>query len=183
MRPAGQAQYRRSRLNSNVRRRKATLCPGSTAVAIERIYIRPPSSSTQTEVLEIQVVAGAGLVGDRYFERHDEPGQNITFIEAEVIEAFLSVHGRPLDLSVTGRNVVTRGVRLNELVGKEFVVGGLRFRGVELCEPCLGLGQALSSPELKPATVVKELVHHGGLRADALSSGQLRQGASFASGA
>jgi MOSC domain-containing protein YiiM len=152
-------------------------------VTIERIYIRPPSSKTQTEVDEIQVVAGAGIVGDRYFERQDEPGQNITFIEAEVIEAFLSAHGRPLDLSVTGRNVVTRGVRLNELVGKEFMVGGLRFHGVELCEPCLGLGQALSSPELKPAAVVKELVHRAGLRADALSSGQLRPGSNFERGA
>ncbi|NRF65764.1 sulfurase [Aquincola sp. S2] len=144
---------------------------------IERIYIGAPSGDSQQEVPAVQVIAGAGIVGDRYFGRHDEPGQNITFVEAEAIESFQDLHARPRDLSVTRRNVVTRGVRLNELVGKEFIAGGLRFRGVELCEPCLGLGQALSSAALAPPAVVKAFVHRAGLRADALSSGELRQGA------
>jgi MOSC domain-containing protein YiiM len=150
---------------------------------VERIFISEPTGQSQQELAEIQVVAGAGIVGDRYYGRHDEPGQNITFIEAEAIESFLAAHGRPMDLSVTRRNVVTRGVRLNQLVGKEFTVGGLRFRGVELCEPCLGLGQALSSQDLTPPAVVKEFVRRAGLRADALSSGQLKVGAAFASSA
>ena len=81
-------------------------------------------------------------------------------------------------LPISGRNIVTRGVRLNELVGVEFLVGGVRFRGVELCEPCLGLGKALATPTLPPAMVVKRLVHLAGLRADALSSGEVAVGAS-----
>jgi MOSC domain-containing protein YiiM len=88
-----------------------------------------------------------------------------------------------VDLSSTGRNVVTRGVRLNELVGREFVVGSVRFRGVELCEPCLTLGEALASPTLSPAQVVKLWVRRGGLRADALTGGELSVGAVFAGAA
>lgn len=146
---------------------------------IERIFIRPPEAGQALEQQRVQIVAGAGIRGDRYFDAHDEPGQNISFVEAEEIEAFALGHQRHLPLSATGRNVVTRGVRLNELVGKTFTVGGLRFRGVELCEPCLGLAETLATPDLPPADVVRQWVHRAGLRADALSSGELAVGAAF----
>jgi MOSC domain-containing protein YiiM len=152
-------------------------------VIVERIFIRPPQASSQTEHEKVNVIAGSGIVGDRYFGCQDEPGQNITFVEAEEIESFASEYGRQVDLSATSRNVVTRGVRLNELVGREFLVGSLRFKGVELCEPCLGLGQALATADLPPHSVVKRLLHKGGLRAVALSSGELAIGATFANAA
>ena len=148
-------------------------------MSIERIFIRPRGGNTTIEQTSVRVVAGAGIEGDRYFDAHDEPGQNITFVEAEAIEAFARQQQRPADLSATGRNVVTRGVRLNELVGREFVVGSVRFRGVELCEPCLTLGEALASPTLSSAQVVNHWTHRGGLRADALTSGELSVGAGF----
>ena len=150
-------------------------------MSIERIFIRPPGGNPTVERKSVRVVAGAGIEGDRYFDAHDEPGQNITFVEAEAIEAFAREHGRPVDLSATGRNVVTRDVRLNEFVGREFVVGSVRCRGVELCEPCLVLAEALASSTLSPALVVKHWVHRGGLRADALTGGELSVGAGFKS--
>lgn len=146
---------------------------------IERIFIRPPVSHLTVERQSVRIVAGAGIEGDRYFDAHDQPGRNITFVEAEAIEAFAREHQRLVDLSVTGRNVVTRGVRLNELVGREFVIGSVSFRGVELCEPCLTLGKSLSSPTLTPAHVVKHWVHRGGLRADVLTGGELSVGEGF----
>ena len=148
-------------------------------LTVERIYTRKHSGGAQTSHESVRVVAGAGIEGDRYFDRHDEPGQNITFVEAEAIEAFQDEHHRPRDLSVTGRNVVTRGIRLNELVGREFLVGSVRFQGVELCEPCMGLGEALASPTLSAAAVVKHLVHRAGLRAHALTNGELAVGGEF----
>ena len=148
-------------------------------MTIERIFTRPATGSLQYEHTVVRIAAGKGIEGDRYFDKHDEPGQNITFVEAEAIECFLNEQGLPSDLSISGRNVITRGVRLNHLVGREFLVGGLRFRGVELCEPCLGLGAKLATPLLSPAKVVKCLVRKAGLRADALSSGELGLGAAF----
>ena len=150
-------------------------------MSIERIFIRPPSGSPTIEQDSVRVVAGAGIEGDRYFDAHDEPGQNVTFVEAEAIEAFAMEHHRTIDPSATGRNIITRGVRLNELVGREFIVGSVRFRGVELCQPCLTLGEALATPTLPPARVVRHWLHRGGLRADALSSGELSVGAAFKS--
>lgn len=143
---------------------------------IEHIFIRAPAAQQQTERESVRVLTGRGVEGDRYFDQHDEPGQNITLVEAEEIERFLQAHGRPQDLSVTGRNLVTRGVRLNEMVGQTFRVGAVTLRGVELCEPCLGLGKALASEALSPADVVKALVHRAGLRADVVTDGVIAVG-------
>jgi MOSC domain-containing protein YiiM len=148
---------------------------------VERIYIRPNGRAPQTEEARIHVVAGKGIEGDRYFGRADEPRQIVTFVESEAIEAFLRSCDRLLDLSATGRNIVTRGVRLNDLVGKEFIVGQVRFRGVELCEPCNGFGRAMASAGVSPAQVVKRMLHRAGLRADALSTGEIKRGATVES--
>lgn len=123
------------------------------------------------------MVAGSGIEGDRYFGRHDEPGQNVTLVEAEEIEAFILEQGRPYDLSITKRNLITRGIRLNELAGREFMIGDVRLRGVELCEPCLSLGKSIASVGLPAAAAVKRFVHKAGLRADVLSSGVVMRGA------
>jgi MOSC domain-containing protein YiiM len=150
---------------------------------IERIFVSSVPGGPQSELGRVAVVAGAGIDGDRYFARHDEPGQNITLIEAEEIESFLAEHRRPGDLSVTHRNLVTRGVRLNQFVGREFLVGEVRLQGVELCEPCRGLGSFLASSELAVEKVVKRFLHRAGLRADVLSSGFIARGAKVTSAA
>lgn len=152
-------------------------------MTVERIFTRAASGDSQSEHHSVRVVAGSGIEGDRYFACQDEPGQNVTFVEAEEIESFFAEQELPCDLSASGRNIVTRGVRLNELVGVEFLVGGVRFMGVELCEPCLGLGKALATSTQPPAKVVKRLVHRAGLRADALSSGSVVVGAKVESAA
>lgn len=146
-------------------------------MTIEHLFIRPPGGGPQQARASASVVAGAGIEGDRYFAANDEPGQNLTLVEAEAIEAFQQAHGRAADWSITGRNVVTRGVRLNDLVGRTFTLGGVRCRGVELCEPCLGLGQTLQGPDLTPPQVVRWWAHRAGLRADVLEGGPLAVGA------
>jgi MOSC domain-containing protein YiiM len=146
-------------------------------VTVERIYLATNAGGELIEVSSIRVVAGEGIEGDRYFNAADEPGQNITLVEAEVIEDFNAHFGTRHGVSCTRRNLVTRGVRLNTLVGREFSVGGVRLRGVELCEPCLGLGEAMATGAVAPAAVVKHLVHRAGIRADILSSGTIVTGA------
>ena len=146
---------------------------------IERIFTAPTSGVAQVEQESIRLVAGAGIEGDRYFGRHDEPGQNLTLIEIEEVEAFVREQRRGDDVSITHRNLLTRGVRLNDLVGVEFSIGEVRLRGVELCEPCLGMGKALASSDITAAQVVKRFVHRGGLRADVLSTGVIERGAAI----
>ncbi|MES2718554.1 MAG: MOSC domain-containing protein [Pseudomonadota bacterium] len=148
-------------------------------MTVEHLFIRPPSGGPQLPLGRASVVAGAGIQGDRYFGRQDEPGQNLTLVEAEAIEAFLQGQQRPLDMAVSGRNLVTRGVRLNALVGREFFIGSVRCRGVDLCDPCLGLGEALQSPTLTAAQVVRLWVQRGGLRADVLTDGEIAVGAAL----
>jgi MOSC domain-containing protein YiiM len=130
---------------------------------VEAINIGP--SDALAPVSSVRAVAGRGLEGDRHFFADGAgPGEALTLIEAEAIE----------DVGLTGqqsrRQVVVRGVRVNDLVGKRFRLGDVECLGVELCEPCLHL-QKLTRPG-----IIKDLIHRGGLRADILSGGTIRVG-------
>jgi MOSC domain-containing protein YiiM len=126
---------------------------------------------------EVRAVPGQGLEGDRYFSgtgtfspERQKPDFEITFIEQENIEAFARESGLPFTSLHARRNIVTEGVSLNDLAGKEFYVGEVRIRGIRLCEPCTYLAK-ISFPE-----TLKGLVHKGGLRAQILSEGLIRVG-------
>jgi MOSC domain-containing protein YiiM len=144
---------------------------------IECIFISPDRGSAQVLLEQAEVQAAMGIVGDRNFGKGVHPGQNLTLVDAEEIEAFCALHGRQIDLSITRRNLVTRGVQLNALVGKEFKVGEVLLLGVELCEPCAILGRSLASNELASPQVVKYWLGRGGLRADVIVDGVLKVGA------
>ena len=123
------------------------------------------SSEALLPVGSVVALAGKGLQDDRHFFPGGAlPGQALTLIEAEALE----------DVGLTGaqsrRQVVVRGVRLNELVGRRFRVGDVECVGIELCEPCLHL-QQLTRPG-----IIKDLIHRAGLNADILSDGQIRVG-------
>lgn len=120
---------------------------------------------------EVRAIPGRGLEGDRYFDHEEKrPDRELTLVEVEAIEALRSEFQVDFDLSGTRRNVVTRGVPLNHLVGKEFWIGDVKARGIRLCEPCAHL-QRLSHPKVLPG-----LIHRGGLRAQILSEGIIRVG-------
>jgi MOSC domain-containing protein YiiM len=139
---------------------------------VEGIAISPIESQVPQPVESIEVLAGQGPRGDRYFV--DEPtarnGDDLTLIEAEALEAFTDETGIELSHEESRRNVLTRGVRLNELVGKRFRVGEVECVGVELCEPCNHL-QGLTRPG-----VLRGLVHRGGLRANVTHGGTIAVG-------
>ncbi len=130
---------------------------------VEAITIGP--SEALEPVDSVRAVPGCGLEGDRHFRADGaRPGGALTLIEAEVLE----------DVGLTGpesrRQVVVRGIRLNELVGKRFTVGGVECLGVEICEPCAHL-ESLTRPG-----IIDELVHRGGLNADILTAGTIAVG-------
>lgn len=137
-----------------------------------------PSKSTPMQIVgEIDVVAGTGIVGDHFFSAEQRyPGQNLTLIEAEEVEAFNARTGKQLAPTDPRRNIVTRGVRLNELVGKTFTIGTATLRGVELCEPCKTLAGYLSGPDMSKTDFISQFLHRCGLRADVVVSGRIRLG-------
>lgn len=139
------------------------------------INISPRAEGAMQSVNEARAVPGRGLEGDRYFFRQGtyykpQPDRELTLIEAEAIEALRNEFQVEYDLSASRRNVVTRGVPLNHLVGREFWIGEVKARGIKLCEPCSHL-QRLSHPKVLPG-----LVHRGGLRAQILTAGTIRVG-------
>lgn len=138
------------------------------------INITPQAEAPMQSVEEVRAIPGRGLEGDRYFDnkgRAPEVKRELTLIEAEAIEAFQSELNVDYGLSDSRRNVVTRGVPLNHLVGKEFWVGEVKARGIMLCEPCAHL-QKLTVKQVLPG-----LVHRAGLRAQILTEGTIRVGA------
>jgi MOSC domain-containing protein YiiM len=139
---------------------------------VQQIAISPIGSELPQQVASVEVLAGQGPRGDRYFvaEPEERDGDDLTLIEAEALEAFTNETGIALSHEESRRNVLTRGIRLSDLVGKRFRIGGVECVGVELCEPCKHL-EGLTRPG-----VLRGLVHRGGLRANVTRSGTIAGG-------
>ena len=137
---------------------------------IEAIYIADPRLPVR-RVERVTVEAGKGVVGDRkYFPDGAQPGQALTLVAMEALEAVAEEDGIDLRDGLSRRQVHTRGVDVNALVGKRFRVGALECVGVELCEPCQHL-ESLTQPG-----VIKSLVHRAGLNADVVTGGDISVG-------
>ena len=138
---------------------------------VESISIAASAGEPAVELDTVRALAGSGLEGDRHTVGAGTfpsglPGSALTLIEAEVCESFAP----PLTPTEHRRNLVTRGIDLNGLVGRDFTIGDVRCRGMRLCEPCTVVDRYASQPVLRP------LVHRGGLRADILADGEIRVG-------
>ena len=131
---------------------------------VEAIRIAPEHEQLPEPVDSIDVT-GEGLPGDRYFGRGD-----ITLVEAEALEAFREDTGIELSHAEIRRQVLTSGVRLNDLLGQRFRVGGVEAVGAEWCEPCNHI-ESLTHPG-----VLKGMVHRAGLRADIVRAGRIAVG-------
>jgi MOSC domain-containing protein YiiM len=130
---------------------------------------KPPGENLIVEVAEADCVAGRGLRGDRFFDFKENYKGQITFFAWETYEAVcheFAVRDKPP--SVFRRNVITAGMDLNDLIGREFQVQGVRFRGTEECRPCYWMDQAFAPG------AADFLKGRGGLRAEILSDGILR---------
>jgi hypothetical protein len=142
---------------------------------VEALALAAEAEAPMTLVEQAVVRAGRGLEGDRYFDGRgtfSNPyarGLDLTLIEAEALDD-LELASGGLAPEEARRNVVTRGIDLNALVGRRFVVGDVECLGQRLCEPCAHL-QRLTTPG-----TLRGLVHRGGLRADVLTDGVIRVG-------
>jgi len=142
---------------------------------VESIYIASAAQGPMQALAQVVAIPGEGLEGDRYALKlgtfyKPKPDYELTLIEAEAIEALRRDYQVELAPGETRRNIVTRNVPLNHLVGREVAIGDVRIRGIRLYEPCDHLQKLTGKP------VIKGLLHRGGLRAQILMPGTIRAG-------
>ena len=117
---------------------------------------------------EVKAIKGKGLVNERHFKENNEKRCQITLIEIENINHYNKLTGTTIPAINFLRNIVTEGIKLNELVGKEFLIGSVKVKAHDLCKPCKYLQESL-----RQKNILKELLYTGGLRCEILSSGKI----------
>ena len=120
---------------------------------------------------KVEVLKGKGLQDDRKFSENNQKERQITLIEIENINYFNNISKTNIPPLNFRRNIVTKNVRLNDLVGKEFFVGNIKLKAHDLCRPCKYL-----QDKLKQNNFIKEFLHKGGLRCEILTSGEISVG-------
>ena len=132
------------------------------------IGISKDHGSPITNVRSVEAIKGKGLVGEKHFKENNEKRKQITLIEIENINHYNKITGTAIPAVNFLRNIVTEGIQLNVLFGKEFFIGIVKVKAHDLCRPCKYLQESVHQKN-----TVKELLHTGGLRCEILSSGKI----------
>ena len=123
------------------------------------------------EVNSIEVLANQGIIGDRHFKEFNDPYSQLSLIESENIDNYNIKYGLNIPYIDFRRNIITKGIRLNDLIGKKFLVGEVELEGIDLCRPCRHLCELLDQDN-----IIKEFLRRGGLRCQILSSSSIEVG-------
>ena len=123
------------------------------------------------EVKSIEVLANKGVIGDRHFKDFNDPYCQLSLIESENIDYYNLKYGLDIPYINFRRNIVTKGIQLNELVGKKLKIGKVNLEGIDLCRPCRHLTEMLCQEN-----ILKEFLRRGGLRCQILSSSSINIG-------
>lgn len=143
---------------------------------VAAIYIGPEPEGPMKPVTSVQAVVGGGLEGDRYFQGDDvspedrDPTREVTLIETEGIAAARAESGLEILPEDSRRNVHTRGVRLDDLLGRRFLVGEVELEGLEPNPPCSHLQRLAGKDLLKP------MIERAGIRARIVAGGTISEG-------
>ncbi len=121
------------------------------------------------EVDSFEVLANKGVVGDRHFSEYNDPYCQLTLIESENIDYYNTKFGLNIPYIAFRRNIITKGIKLNDLVGKKFLIGNVKVEGIDLCRPCKHLTEMLNQDN-----ILKEFLRRGGLRCQILSSSKIQ---------
>tara|TARA_B100001057_G_scaffold132015_1_gene131331 strand:+ start:297 stop:743 length:447 start_codon:yes stop_codon:yes gene_type:complete len=121
------------------------------------------------EVSSINVLANQGIIGDRHFKQFNDPYNQLTLIESENIDNYNIKHGLNIPYIDFRRNIITKGIKLNDLVGKKILVGKVELEGIDLCRPCKHLCEVLGQEN-----IIKEFLRKGGIRCQILTSSSIK---------
>ena len=135
---------------------------------VSKICITSKSAEEMQDVNTVEVIASKGIVNDRYFNENSDQALQITLIESENIDYYNQISETNIPYISFRRNIITKGIQLNDLVGKEFLIGDVKIKGHRLCAPCRYLQEML-----KQKNLVKKLLNRGGLRCEILTDGTI----------
>ena len=127
------------------------------------------SSQKIEEVSKVELIAGKGIVGDRHFHENNSVRSQITLIESENIDYYNEKFNLKIPYLNFRRNIVTKGIKLNDLVGKKLIIEKTELRGIDLCRPCKPLQKKLGQDN-----IIKEFLRKGGLRCEILTSANIK---------
>ena len=144
------------------------LCYKHIMGKVLEIGISKNKNNKIVNVNEVEAIKGKGLVNERHFKENNIKRCQITLIEIENINHYNKITGTKIPAINFLRNIVTEGIQLNALVGKEFFIGAVKVKAHDLCRPCKYLQKSLQQKN-----VVKEFLYTGGLRCEILSSGKI----------
>ena len=123
------------------------------------------------EVIEVELVAGKGVVGDRNFQENNNEHNQLTLIESENIDYYNEKFGLKISYLAFRRNIVTNGIKLNDLVDKKLLIGKTKVKVIDLCRPCKSLQENLGQKN-----IIKEFLIRGGLRCKILNNSNIKIG-------
>ena len=123
------------------------------------------------EVASIEVLANKGIVGDRHFKEFNDPYNQLSLIESENIDEYNIKFGLSFSYIEFRRNIVTKGIQLNNLVGKKIEIGNTKLEVIDLCRPCRHLTKMLNQDN-----IIKEFLRKGGIRCQILSTSRINLG-------
>ena len=138
---------------------------------VYKLGISNKSNQKINEVNSIDVLANQGVVGDRHFKEFNDPYNQLSLIESENIDNYNIKFGLSIPYLDFRRNIVTKGIKLNELIGKKLKIGKVEVEGVDLCRPCRHLTEMLGHDN-----ILTEFLRRGGLRCQILSSSNIKVG-------
>ena len=136
-----------------------------------KIGIADKNNQQIKEVNSIDVLANKGILGDRHFQEFNDPFNQLSLIESENIDYYNIKYGLNIPYKDFRRNIITKGIKLNNLVGKKFQIGKVDVEGIDLCRPCRHLCEVLNQ-----GNIIKEFLRRGGLRCKILSSSSIEVG-------
>ena len=138
---------------------------------VYKLGISTEHNQSIKEVNSINVLANQGIVGDRHFKEFNNPYNQLSLIESENIDYYNIKYSLNIPYINFRRNIVTKGIQLNDLVGKKILVGNIELEGIDLCRPCRHLMEVLGQDN-----IIKEFLRRGGLRCQVLSSSSIKIG-------
>ncbi len=136
-----------------------------------KLGITANSNQSIKEVNSIEVLANKGVLGDRHFQEFNDPYNQLSLIESENIDDYNIRFGLNIPYIDFRRNIITKGINLNDLIGKKLKIGNVELEAIDLCRPCKHLTEVLNQDN-----ILKEFLRKGGLRCQILSSSNINVG-------